>query len=390
MTLIGALAYPLLERASSGKPVCELLIGGELSNPDGSLMASFIPVKAFGTLAQDAQQYLTAGTPVLIKGELEMNSYGGRDSTEIIASVIEVLPDLLELVVWEDVDNTHGRRARLPLDHCINQIEQLVNLTADPERKAEGLVIARCGWNSWVRAGVPGEDDTKKSHYGELRGIDEVGDALLTFRKGQRLLVHSRAYLRIHAVRGSTRQNRTIQSEVYYVEPTSRLKAHGAATALQANAEHQTPQEPGRPVLDQGAPAEAHVPPEVPQVLAPAEERSEHAADPVGPAVNVPPGTELPPVMPRPAAHLPSFPLPRAPQQDQGPVVGQVMTLPPDTEAQPLPAMLRSAFGTEPQQAEADDLGDVHSGTDDLGADEFDRDNHDPDDGHPDLHELDL
>lgn len=407
VTLIGALAYPLHDRPGGGKSVCELLIGGEIAGSDGSIFSSFVPVKAFGLLAEDAQRCLRPGTPVIIHGELEMNSYGGRDSTEIIAGRIEVLPDLTGMVIWEDVDNSHGRRARLPLESCMNEIEQMVNLTADPERKSEGLVIARCGWNSWMRANAPGEEGTKKAHYGELRGIDEVGDALMSFSKGQRLLVRSRAYLRIHAVRGSSRQNRTIQSEVYYIETSVRLRTFGQD--MQASAEHgqQTPEQgtPQPPVMQTPGTASAQPggPASVPTSVPAAP--SELAHDSVsGVPVTPPPdlgGTGLPPVMPQPPAHLPSFPLPRGPQQaPSGLAVGSVVTLPPDTEAQPIPALLRPAFGQFPAPGEepitpvnldSSTLDTEQLDTEELDTEELDMDEFTPEDeGHPDLGEYDL
>lgn len=94
ITLVGRLATDPRLEPSAGNPICTFRLAVDRGRSEG---ADFIPIKAFGTPAEQHHKYLTKGRLVSITGRLSHSQWADKDTGdnrerhEVIANQIGYL-----------------------------------------------------------------------------------------------------------------------------------------------------------------------------------------------------------------------------------------------------------------------------------------------------------
>ena len=94
ITLVGRLATEPRHEPSAGNPICTLRLSVERGRSEG---ADFIPIKTFGTRAEQQHKYLTKGRLISITGRLSHSQWADKDTGdnrerhEVIANQIGYL-----------------------------------------------------------------------------------------------------------------------------------------------------------------------------------------------------------------------------------------------------------------------------------------------------------
>lgn len=137
-----------------------------------------------------AQRGLTAGTPVLVEGKLEENSFETKEGKKV--RNLRVRADRLD-VLNEQVDTTTDATGAQRLTGGVNQVRLTGNLTRDPElRYTPGgdavLGIGLAVNETWVKNGEKHE----RVHFFNLVLWRELAEAHQHLKKGDRIMVQGR------------------------------------------------------------------------------------------------------------------------------------------------------------------------------------------------------